>query len=1142
MRRFVVGALLVKLVLALVLGAGLGLGYMRLASGPITFDGLSRQVESSIAARLGPGWHATLRDSAVELDAEGALALRASGLDIRNPEGALVVRAPLAVVSLDTWSLVTATFQARAIDFRDLQLRALVRRDGSIEFAAADADTVKPPSSAPAAPIPSTTPVTSPAADAPSALSTAVASVLGLVVDPRGVVGALDRARLTNARVTLVDEDGRERAAFHRVDGLFRRTGGAEGRSFEMRLDGPHGAWRFGGDVHDLADGRRRGVLTLDDLPSVDLLLLSGFSRLPVTTDLKLSVRANVELAANRLSAMDLAVRTSDGTILIEEKDFKPIAIEGLSARASWDEAGRRLDIGAIEYLGGGNEVRLKGALSTAPGIGAAWTLALDGRDATLRGAGEKDDAVKVAGAEIRLAGRDGGIALDRMVLKGPELDGTMTGSAGAASDRRGMTLKIDAQATGVRAALRLWPENIIPPVREYLVRQLRGGRVDSLRMAVAMSDAELATAAAGGPVPDDAVRIAFNVSDARMRVAEGAPAISGARVSGEVTGTATRIRGASAQLRLSDTRRLTIEDGSFVVADAQPGNAVAKVGFRLGGSADALAALLQTPFLKGLSGAEMDPATIKGGVDLRVDFPISLDNPGEVVDLPVTIAGALTDVALDKAFGKDRIEAQRLALSYDQSGFALKGDARLAGAATTLDLRQARGGGAGEAVVTVVLDEALRAKKGLPVAPLLAGPVPARIVAPLGKGRGATRVEADLTRAAIDGALPGWTKAAGRPGKLTFTLAENGDLKDIVLDAGTTSLRGTASVSTDGTLERADLTQLRLSTGDDLRAQVERQGNAYRVTVRGNTADARPFLKSLGNAAVANGSGKDAPARDIEADIAINILTGFNGEALTNAALKLSRRGSEVRAFQLQGRFGGAGFSAQMTKPDRGGAPMLKLQSDNAGATLRYLDIYGRMVGGSLGLQASLSDGPQSGAIEVRNFSLRNEPALKSIMSQGGEELPASAPGGERGANARIRELDGGGIGFDRASARFVKTNGRIDFREAAISGPAMGFTLNGWLDYARDRTDVSGTFVPLYGLNNAFSQLPLLGPLLTGGQNEGIFAINFRVAGSVAQPQVSVNPLSAVAPGFLRKLFSAGGGDDLLTGSAPSRPMSDR
>ena len=63
-----------------------------------------------------------------------------------------------------------------------------------------------------------------------------------------------------------------------------------------MRLDGPHGAWRFGGDVHDLADGRRRGVLTLDDLPSVDALLLSGFSRLPVTTDLKLSVRANVEL------------------------------------------------------------------------------------------------------------------------------------------------------------------------------------------------------------------------------------------------------------------------------------------------------------------------------------------------------------------------------------------------------------------------------------------------------------------------------------------------------------------------------------------------------------------------------------------------------------------------------------------------------------------------------------------------------------------------------------------------------------------------------------------------------------------------------------------------------------------------------
>ncbi len=85
-----------------------------------------------------------------------------------------------------------------------------------------------------------------------------------------------------------------------------------------------------------------------------------------------------------------------------------------------------------------------------------------------------------------------------------------------------------------------------------------------------------------------------------------------------------------------------------------------------------------------------------------------------------------------------------------------------------------------------------------------------------------------------------------------------------------------------------------------------------------------------------------------------------------------------------------------------------------------------------------------------------------------------------------------------------------------------------------------MNGTFVPLYGLNNVVAQVPLFGPLLAGGHNEGLFAVNFRVAGRLASPDVSVNPLSAVAPGFLRKLFSAGGGS--FADGVPALPTGDR
>ena len=67
------------------------------------------------------------------------------------------------------------------------------------------------------------------------------------------------------------------------------------------------------------------------------------------------------------------------------------------------------------------------------------------------------------------------------------------------------------------------------------------------------------------------------------------------------------------------------------------------------------------------------------------------------------------------------------------------------------------------------------------------------------------------------------------------------------------------------------------------------------------------------------------------------------------------------------------------------------------------------------------------------------------------------------------------------------------------------------------------------------------VFGPLLGGGRNEGLFAVNFRVAGQATAPTLTVNPLSAIAPGFLRKLFGAGSGavpDDGPRAALPARP----
>ena len=49
------------------------------------------------------------------------------------------------------------------------------------------------------------------------------------------------------------------------------------------------------------------------------------------------------------------------------------------------------------------------------------------------------------------------------------------------------------------------------------------------------------------------------------------------------------------------------------------------------------------------------------------------------------------------------------------------------------------------------------------------------------------------------------------------------------------------------------------------------------------------------------------------------------------------------------------------------------------------------------------------------------------------------------------------------------------------------------------------------------------MLGELLTGGEGEGLFAATYQVGGTTDEPDISVNPLSVLAPGFLRRLFSS-------------------
>jgi hypothetical protein len=300
------------------------------------------------------------------------------------------------------------------------------------------------------------------------------------------------------------------------------------------------------------------------------------------------------------------------------------------------------------------------------------------------------------------------------------------------------------------------------------------------------------------------------------------------------------------------------------------------------------------------------------------------------------------------------------------------------------------------------------------------------------------------------------------------------------------------------------------------------------RVTMRGDVYDGRNFLKTL------TGGGADQKpkksAYDFDLDIKLGAVAGFHGETLRNLDLRLSRRAGQIRTLALNSKLG---RDAPLSGDLRGknGRQIVVLETSDAGAMFRFTDMYPRMEGGTMVVEIdppTADHAPQNGVVSIRGFSVRGEAAL--------DRVAAGAPQGD--GSMRSYAPQGQGVEFARARMDFTRSPGKLVVREGVVSGPAVGATFEGQVDFQREDVRLRGTFVPAYALNNMPAQvLPIIGPILSGGKNEGLLGVTFEVVGPPSGMTLRVNPMSMVAPGFLRKIFEFRRTDDDRLGGAESR-----
>jgi hypothetical protein len=388
---------------------------------------------------------------------------------------------------------------------------------------------------------------------------------------------------------------------------------------------------------------------------------------------------------------------------------------------------------------------------------------------------------------------------------------------------------------------------------------------------------------------------------------------------------------------------------------------------------------------------------------------------------------------------------------------------------------------------------------------------------------RTSAEVEIDLTPAAIDNPVPGVSKPLGKPGKATFIVKpapEGSSLSNVAVDLGVPMLRGSAQLSADGQIESATITQGRIAAGDDFKADVVNSQSTLKVSVRGATLDARAFVKSLFDGTP---SGQPA-AKDLDLDVKVASVIGANKQAINGLELTAYRRGGEMRLGTLRGRIGAGAVTAT------GSGGEMRLTTTDAGALARFADLYSRLEGGNLDLVLRSRGDASAGQAIVTNFVLRDEPAFRQLVTAG---RPRAS---EDGAAA----IDPSLVRFEKMTASFERSPGRLKIQDGVIYNPNMGLTAQGLIDFEHNEIDVSGSFVPAYQVNTMLTKIPLVGVLLSGGQNDGVFGVSYRVHGPMSGPTLTVNPLSAIAPGILRRILGAIDGTT-SRGGAPEPAQAD-
>jgi hypothetical protein len=1124
--------------------------WWRLTSGPVALDVATPWLTSAVEERLGGGHRIEVGGTQLERDDDGRTALRLRDIVVRDATGSIVANAPKAEVGLSGTSLLVGHVRATRLSLIGATMSVRVEPDGQVNvFTGGDA---APPGTehqpVAARPVIAAIPqggvvrAVTPIAPAPGG----AASAPGGVAEPAGHgpfaallawLDGLDALGFDGRELTevglkngaLVVDDRRNGKHWNFKNINFSLTRPREGGvAFAVTSTGTDGPWSLTATVAPRGEGRRAIEAVVRDVSPKDILLALRADNDTLDADVPISAIVRAEIGADgTLHMAEGRVIGGAGFISASNAPGSRVQVDEAQLEISWNAAKRVLHL-PFELRSGSNRLNLVAHVQAPPQPGETWNVMVSRGMLTL-GATERTREPPLVIDRVAMRARFDPVAkkliLDHGELRSMAAGVAFSGAVDFADDAR---LQIGMAATRMTVVTlkRLWPVFIVPPLRQWIIDHFTGGTIERLDIA---TNAPWNTLKPGGPpTPDDGLSGEI-AGTATLRPVDTLPAIRDADLVARFTGRTATVTLGRGTVELPSGRKIAVSNGTFEVADTAAKPPSARVKLRLDGPAEAAIELAGMEPLRSAAGLQMDAATTRGAVNAQLALSLPL---GEMPSGSVTynFDAEVTNFSAEKLVRGLKAEAPILRVNASPQGFRVNGDARIGNALVAVDYRK-RPDGDAEARAQTVLDDAARSYLGFELGGALTGPIPIKFngkIAAVGDNRFA--VDADLTQVKVADLLPGWNKAAGKPARATFVLIERPQsrrIEDLSLEGSGARMKGMIELDGAGELVQANFPTFALSDGDKAAVKAERGNDGtLKVQVRGDVYDGRGFIKSM----AAGPTDPNAPkaSYDLDLDVKLGTIAGFHGEALRGLDVRLSRRAGQIRSLAMNARIG---LDAQLSADLRGrsGRQTIHLESSDAGALFRFTDMYARIYGGRMWVDMEppgTDQAPKDGLLNITQFAVRGESALDRIASSA---PPPDSPY-RSGPAARS-----GGVEFTRMRVDFTRSPGRLSIREGNVLGMSVCATMDGTMDFQREDVRLRGTFIPACALNNMPTQIPVLGYFL-GGPKEGLLGVTYEVVGPPNNMTLRVNPVSAVAPGFLRKFFEFRHNDEnILTGETP-------